>query len=181
MFLLLPVLHQTVAQLKSGIYKKARQRLENMSWYICDSLLNPRRETNTINLIDDMRDHENEMKFLKEKVLENSNYETHLILDIYRNNSYTICDFFDFDIAKIRYEFCWNHGYFVHVHMFLTRINNHWYSIFEHLDKLHLINMTRTTTEFWPDIHGTTKPVNLYFHLSQLEKSEYDPIIPPPE
>lgn len=176
------MLHQTVALLKQGVYKEFQQRIEYMSWYICDRLLNPRRATDTVKLIDEMRDHESEMLYLKDSVLENMEHEVQLCADMHRNNSYTVCDILDFDIAKIRHEFCWNHGNFVHVHLFLTGANKFWYAILEHLDKLRLINLTRTTTEFWPDIHGTTKPVNLNFNLdNEIFKSEFDPPVPPVE
>lgn len=123
-----------------------------------------------------MREHEKTLNFLKEEVLKKSQHEVQLCLDIYRDNSLMTCDFFEFDIAKIRYVFCWNHADFVAIHMFLTGANSVWYDILEHLENLRLINMTRTTTEFWPDIHGTTKPVNLNFHLDSEYSSDYDTI-----
>lgn len=176
-FLLLSMIYQTVAQLRGGVFKEVRRNLEYMSWSICDRFLNPRRETDTVKLVENCRDHESEMFHIKNQVERNMQHEVQLCLAMHNNKSYTVCDFLDFDIAKIRYHFCWNPADFVQVQAFLTGINNMWYRILTHLDRMRLINMTRTTTEYWPDIHGTTKPVNLNFHInSQFEKSYYQPI-----
>lgn len=149
LFIFLTALEGTVFCKSMGVFKAVRKAVENLSASICDRLWNPRKEHSMTKLHEDVEQLRNEMRHIRDEVHKNMPYLIDMCLDIYKNNSYTFCQFYEMDVWRFHHEFKWRIVDFFPIHAYLREANEAWYEIQEALEKLGHIKLMPTSTLYW--------------------------------
>ena len=123
LFLLLFVLREAVPYTSVGIFKYVRKAIENLSASICYRLRNPRDVASMSKLNEDILRLRNEMRHIKNKVLNGMPYLTDVCVEIHKNNSYTYCEFYDMDMEGFKSKFNLGPLQFLPVHAYLREAN----------------------------------------------------------